>query len=822
MTWRAIILGLLLGLSISALTFFNDWVMVQTPLIGNLFPISVFGVAVVLVLGVNPLLRWLGLGERMLDLKEVAVIAAIGLAACGWPGSGYFRTFFPVLAMPTHWIKTKPAWQSANVFSYVPGGLAYLGEGHIRRWPEFCKLLAGEEGREDTPGGRLMGMLDEESRRIVREGARIGRVDPQQRQKLVRGINEVIDSAKFYDPRAFAGVKLSAELQEMVREWEEGRLDPEAAGLDEVSRDRRADRVHTFNRGLLVAAFPEYVLPAPKGEGALFLGGRPDKEALDTLLQGVRMSVWDLPWRAWWPSIKVWGALGLLMGMAGLCLALVTHPQWARRELLAYPVARFIQEVAERERGQILPTVCRSKLFWIGLGAMVGLHFINGMKAWFPGFIFSIPMKFDFTPMWGLLPLTGRVSNTAYYLWRPFLYPTVVAFSFFLTTDVSLSLGISLMAWAVFAIILYVNGVTMTGVWPDAGVQHLVLFGAFLGVTLIVLYVGRRHYWDVTKAAIGLGRSAETPGYCVWAARVLGLCVVGGVWVLRSLGLDLVLAVPTVLLFLVIFLVIARVSAESGVIFIQTGWFPVGVLTALFGIEAIGPTAYIIMALASFMIVADTREVIQPYLVNALEIVDRSGAAEVRRVWRPMAVMIVVGFVVALVATMYWQYNTGLSIKDGWGRNNMPVPSFDRLALHISNLSASGMLEQSMAIRGLERIRMMSPDRMDLFWIGLGLMFVLVTAAARLRLPWWPIHPVLFVFWGGYPCNCFAYSFLLGWMIKASVVKLLGAKGYHLIKPLMVGVIAGELLAGLGWMVVGAVYYLVTGLAPAQYAIFPL
>ena len=50
MTLRGVILGLLLGLGISFATFFNDWVIGQTPLIGNHLPISVFGFAVVLLL----------------------------------------------------------------------------------------------------------------------------------------------------------------------------------------------------------------------------------------------------------------------------------------------------------------------------------------------------------------------------------------------------------------------------------------------------------------------------------------------------------------------------------------------------------------------------------------------------------------------------------------------------------------------------------------------------------------------------------------------------------------------------------------------------
>ena len=61
----------------------------------------------------------------------------------------------------------------------------------------------------------------------------------------------------------------------------------------------------------------------------------------------------------------------------------------------------------------------------------------------------------------------------------------------------------------------------------------------------------------------------------------------------------------------------------------------------------------------------------------------------------------------------------------------------------------------------------------------------------------------------------------MNWLVKAAVVGTTGAKGYHTFRPLMVGAIAGELLMGLIWMIVGVVYYFAAGKAPVMYNIFP-
>jgi len=91
--------------------------------------------------------------------------------------------------------------------------------------------------------------------------------------------------------------------------------------------------------------------------------------------------------------------------------------------------------------------------------------------------------------------------------------------------------------------------------------------------------------------------------------------------------------------------------------------------------------------------------------------------------------------------------------------------------------------------------------------IGLGL--ALAAGALRLRFSWWPIHPVLFLVWGTFPAGCLAASFLLGWLIKSVICRLGGGKAFEANKPLFVGLIAGEFLAGIFWMGFGLLYYVV-------------
>ena len=91
----------------------------------------------------------------------------------------------------------------------------------------------------------------------------------------------------------------------------------------------------------------------------------------------------------------------------------------------------------------------------------------------------------------------------------------------------------------------------------------------------------------------------------------------------------------------------------------------------------------------------------------------------------------------------------------------------------------------------------------------------------KLRYTWWPVHSVLFLFWGTWGLSNFIWSFLLGWMLKTAITRLGGHKTYQSAKPLMVGIIAGDVIGALVFMAVGAIYYFVTGIIPESHPFFP-
>jgi hypothetical protein len=146
------------------------------------------------------------------------------------------------------------------------------------------------------------------------------------------------------------------------------------------------------------------------------------------------------------------------------------------------------------------------------------------------------------------------------------------------------------------------------------------------------------------------------------------------------------------------------------------------------------------------------------------------------------------------------------------------TPDFVRQS--VDELSLRGGLTESTGFSAVERITHMQPSRRFLVSAGIGFALVVLTYIARIRFSWWMIHPVMFLVWDTWAAGQFYFSFLIGWGIKESVVRLGGAPAFQKTKVLMIGVIIGDLLSGAMWMLVGALYHMITGAKPPGVHVF--
>jgi hypothetical protein len=527
-----------------------------------------------------------------------------------------------------------------------------------------------------------------------------------------------------------------------------------------------------------------------------------------------------LPWDKWTRTLSFWWPLTFLLGFASICLGLVVHNQWSLRERLRYPIADFANSLLAYEGPGRDRPVLRHRLFWLGLICLLALHIVNGLAKWWPNEMISIPMGFDFDAVLKKFPklATHWVANC---LFGVAIWPMVVAFGFLIPSDVSLSLGLSEVFWVLITAWL-VNGlgVEVHGADDLGGPTNWQRAGSAVAVAAMILYTGRRYYWEVLKRAVTFRRSDEAEGYVAWACRLLVLSMAAMVAMLTWVGLDWPFAVLLVMLLMLIYLIQARINAESGLILSLLTWLPSIVLLGLFGAKAFGPKAMIICGLVGAIFARDTHECLMPFFMNALRI-SQSQDISPRRAGPLAAAAFGLALLVGVPFGLWVDHNYGVLKGEHFATNVAPQWTFDATASTVDLLDRTQELDESRSMSVWHRFTGMKPEAKFLWAAGLGFAAVLMISALRLRFTWWPIHPMMFLVWGTWSMAMLNHSFLIGWAIKKLVTKFGGARGYIAGRYLMFGVIAGELLGGLLWMIVGAIYYACTGQKPIRYQIFP-
>ncbi len=531
-----------------------------------------------------------------------------------------------------------------------------------------------------------------------------------------------------------------------------------------------------------------------------------DGRVLTGFLQGQPMGqdfgLEDIPWEGFTRTFSAWLPALMLLGLAGVGLALVLHRQWSHNEHLPYPLAEIFNSFLPTEEGKA-SSLFRNRLFLVAFAAVFALHFNNYLNVQFDLSV-RILRWFDLKPFTQNVPsvyepMLGFLSFDLYF--------AVIGIAFFLPRDISFSIGIGPLFFALIFGTLALYGFE-TGGRHGGAVANYMQMGSYLGLFLMLAYTGRHFYQGVFRAAVFLRRPRPEEKDSVFGARLFLLGITGWCAWLLWLGLDWPLVLIYTFIVLVIHVVMSRILAESGFFFIQPVIYPAVLLTGLMGAQALGPQSVLLMLLVSAVIwVYDPRQAFLPYIVNAFKLLEHRGVSQKRVAPWTLAALLV-ALCTGVPAALFFIYQGGLRNVNSWGTGTPVTRAYDATADVAERLNAQGRLEEAEAISGFDRILAISPQTPGLVGFLAGLALVLLFSWGRLRFRWWPLHPVMFATWTGYNIRVFAMPFLIGWFIKTVVLKYGGESLYNKLKPFMIGLVAGEIMGGIVPLLVNSIYYL--------------
>lgn len=548
-----------------------------------------------------------------------------------------------------------------------------------------------------------------------------------------------------------------------------------------------------------------------------------DGNALTGFVQGLRLggepiSLGDVPWHAWRSTLLFWLPLFGILWVALTGLALVLHRQWSRHEHLPYPLVQFTSAMLPAQDGSPSP-VFRHRSFWLAMGLVLVVHLNNYLCVYYPEMLIEVRRSFPFWPLARLFPTFMRGGGWS--LINPQFYFSAVAIAYLLASDVSLAVGLGPFVFKYVAGVLAGYGISLEGGTRfSPRIEQGLVFGGYVGFFLAMLYTGRHFYLHVLRKACG-GRSGEDVGSTsVWGMRAFLVGFAVFVADIAMLGLDWQLALLYGLLTIVIFTVMGRIIAETGLFFIAPYLYPCVFILGLVGDQSLGPRVLMIMFILTCMILIDPRETFMPYMVNTVKLIDDHRLQLGRTTVLALAAVFV-GLAVAVPMTLYFAYDRGVNWEDGFATKMVPVWAPEGAMRARTRLLAQDTLATAESAQGLERFAALKPDRQFMISFGIALAGVILFTAARLRFAHWPLHPVMFLVWPGYAGYMMAWSFLGGCFIKTLITRYGGVQAYQKLKPFMFGLIAGDALAGLVVIIMGLIYNLHTGSLPRTYWVLP-
>jgi hypothetical protein len=789
-----------------AVTFFNDMVMRGTFLVGNFLPITVFGSLILFVLLINPLLRLAGRGA-VFSGKELALIVTLVLFACYIPGRGLMHEFTTFLMLPHHYQKITPGWQ---------GEPARVMPEQVSDWRALAdRLEAGRSAGPDSGTALIWSFLPGDAQAAALAGTEVDVLGPGIRDDLLNGLNALIADPAFAEAVADSTLPLPRYARRLRDRGSEPLSDSDRKALCRAALDSVLSGVIAARQPAILDHAPARMLADPSGRETVALDGFVN--GLGTGDAGISFNA--IPWGAWRRALLFWVPLILTLCAGIVGLSLVIHRQWATHERLPYPTIEFARSLLP-EPGHAQSSIFRNRLFWIGTILVFALHMNNYAYVWWPEYLVRVRTRFDFNPVLQLFPIFQRSGVGVWTMFNPTIYFTVIGFAYFLSTDVSLSLGIAPYVYAIFTGTLIGYGVSVNGAMLQPYIGSFFYAGAYAGMFLVLVYTGRQYFGSVLKRSLFLRSGDAAESHAVWGGRVFLLAALLFIVQLTAVGLSWQLAALYTMIMTVLFVVISRLLAEAGVFYLHAYFFPCAVLWGFLGAKAIGPDQLLIMSMLSSVLLIDPREAFMPFVVSGLQLSDQAKCRLGRTAVYGM-LAVILGFAAALPATIYLQYRHGaIRVGDGWTTSSVPRFAFNASSAVRKTLVAQGALPAVDLRSGWARLADATPTLGCVLAFATTFVLVILFTMGRHRFSWWPIHPLLFLVLATWQSRILAFSFLIGWAVKKAVTKYGGADHYQKLKPLMIGLVTGEMLAGIVPMIIGAVYYWVQGEPPKSFAIY--
>jgi hypothetical protein len=312
--------------------------------------------------------------------------------------------------------------------------------------------------------------------------------------------------------------------------------------------------------------------------------------------------------------------------------------------------------------------------------------------------------------------------------------------------------------------------------------------GAMLALAGFGLWAARGHLRRVWRKVLGreeLDDSGEILPYRAAALILVAGALYATAWLWLS-GIPLMATLLFLLVAFAIFYGLARIVAEGGLGFARAQMTAQPLVISALGTDYVAPPGIASLGF-TYGWAGDLRTMVMASAINAMKLADAGGVRG-----RPLFWAMVLALVVALGGSIWaliWMAYTYGGINLHWWFYNL----LGQL------VHADAAFKVANPLNPVEHGNVVGP-RLGATGLGAGLMGLLMYA--RRRFLWWPVHYLGFPIGATFMISSTWFSILVGWTLKAVILKYGGALLFRRLRPFFLGLILGQLTCAGFWTVV--------------------
>ncbi|MDW8028941.1 MAG: DUF6785 family protein [Armatimonadota bacterium] len=502
------------------------------------------------------------------------------------------------------------------------------------------------------------------------------------------------------------------------------------------------------NYELLHRHIPQWLVPQDKLVIKAFYEGSPDGK---------------VPWGYWIPTLATWTLSTTILWVSLLGLTFLFRRRWISDEKLVFPVAQVPLAILD-ERNPLK----NQRPFWFGFIFPLVLHSWNGLAVYFPT-IPSVPLR--------AIPIGFLFPDPPFSILSDMtidFYPSVIGTAYLTSTDVALGFWFfhflrNLERVALFAAGLQPGGVDHGGIDAITRGQEI---GAFFAICGILAW----SIWQNRKTA-SLNK-AEKASFFIFLFGLIGLTVF---WTL--MGADWWASLAYFIVFFVVMLVLARISCQSGCMFVAMDFHPHNISGYLFGQMSVGLKNLVVLMFPHMAYMMERDVVSLPYLMNSTKVAAETGLSDREFLFGVFMAYLVATLFSPVASLAVFYTHGGLNLNYHYA-TRLPRWAWDKYIGWFSSPSPA--------------------DLKATLGIFAGATFTLLLTSLHHRIPHFPFHPLGFTLADSLVVRKVWFSIFLGWLSKGLILRYGGHKFYWAWRPAFIGMVVGELMAAAIWLFIDA------------------